>query len=169
MLDAAKISEKIMKMNDDVWARHASPLSVYSRFTILPIISLAVWSRAWIGAYSFIPIILSFLWIWLNPRLFKAPKHTDNWASKGTFGERVYLLRHELMIPSHHLRVVRILMAISFFGLPFLIYGLYRFDIYSVILGNVIVMAFKAWVVDRMVWIFHDMSEIHPEFKKWIK
>jgi hypothetical protein len=169
MLDAAKISEKIMAMNDDVWTRHSSPLSVYTRFTVLPLLSLAVWSRAWIGIYSLIPIIISILWIWLNPRVFKAPKHTDTWASKGTFGERVYLLRNELGIPSHHLKAVRILMTLSFFGLPFLIYGLYRFDIYSVIIGNIIVMTFKAWVVDRMVWIFDDMAEIHPEFKNWIK
>ena len=32
--------ERLMGMSDQVWARHASPWSVYSRFAILPLLAL---------------------------------------------------------------------------------------------------------------------------------
>ncbi|WP_377193710.1 DUF6653 family protein [Ruegeria meonggei] len=37
-------------MKDEVWLRHANPWSVWARvLTPLPLLALAIWSRAWIG------------------------------------------------------------------------------------------------------------------------
>jgi len=148
-----------MSMDDETWARHSNPWSVYTRFTTLPLISFAFWSREWLGLYSGVLVALSFLWVWVNPRLFAVPKRTDSWASRGTFGERIYLNRSNETIPDHHLNASRILQWLSVMGLPFLVYGLYTLDIWVLILGNFWVMVSKAWFVDRMVWLYMDMRE----------
>lgn len=168
-MDIFKWAEKLMVMDEEAWQRHASPLSVYSRFTILPLLSLSIWSKEWIGVWAIIPILISVAWVWLNPRVFSAPKNTNSWASIGTFGERIYLQRSKVAIPGHHLRMCHLLSSLSAFGVPILIYGLYTLDAGIVVLGNVWVMAFKAWFVDRMVWIYMDLKDTNPEYASWLK
>lgn len=168
-MDIFKWTEKMMGMDEEEWKRHASPLSVYSRFTILPLLSLSIWSKEWIGFWSTLPIVISIAWVWLNPRVFSAPKNTNSWASVGTFGERIYLQRSKVKIPGHHLRMCNLLSTLSALGVPILIYGLYTLDVGIVVLGNVWVMAFKAWFVDRMVWLYMDLKDTDPEYASWLK
>lgn len=168
-MDILKLAEKSMAMDDETWSRHSNPWSVYSRFTILPLLSLAFWSREWIGIYSLLFIGLSFIWIWINPRLFNAPKNTNNWASMATFGERIYLNRKNEDIAAHHLRASRVLQLLSAMGLPFFIYGIYSLDIWVLILGNFWLMTFKAWFVDRMVWLYMEMKDENPLYQSWLK
>ncbi len=168
-MDLFKLLEKTMSMDDRSWAKHASPWSVYTRFTLLPLLSLAIWSREWLGIYAMIPIILTLLWIWLNPRAFPPPKHTNNWASMGTFGERIYLNRRSEPIPPHHRALCRALPMLSALGLPFWLYGLYSLNIWALALGNLWIIVFKAWFVDRMVWLYLDMKESSPVYKAWLK
>ena len=168
-MDILKYAEKSMAMSDEVWKRHANPWSVYSRFSALPIISLGFWSRDWIGIYCIIPVLLSFLWVWLNPRLFKAPDKTNNWASMGTFGERIFLNRKNERIPEHHLRACQTLQILSAMGLPIFIYGLYALDFWVLFLGNFWIMVFKAWFVDRMVWVYLDMKDTNSLYQSWYK
>jgi len=168
-MDVMKWAEKSMSMDDEAWSRHSNPWSAYSRFTTLPLISLAFYSREWLGVYSTGLIALSFLWVWVNPRLFKAPKTTNNWASMGTFGERIYLNRKDEVIPLHHLNTCRVLLWLSGLGLPIFVFGLYSLDIWVLILGNVWIMAFKAWFVDRMVWLYMDLKDSNPVYQAWLK
>ena len=42
-------------LEGDSWMKHANPASVWTRFSVLSILALAVWSRDWIGAWSLIP------------------------------------------------------------------------------------------------------------------
>lgn len=168
-MDLTKLSEKMMSMDEESWQRHSNPWSVYSRFTILPLISIAFWSREWIGLYAIVPITLSFLWIWINPRICGAPSTTDNWASMGTFGERIYLRKATVQIPDHQLKVAKLLQVLSSAGVPILVYGLYILDIWVVLLGNVMIMVFKAWFVDRMVWLYLDVKDSEAEFQEWLR
>lgn len=168
-MDLTKLSEKFMAMDETTWHRHSNPWSVYSRFTMLPLISLAFWSREWLGVYSIIVIILSFIWVWLNPRLFTAPDKTNNWASMGTFGERIYLNRKERPIPKHHVKPAIVLLVMSGLGVPIFIYGLYSLNFFILVLGNVWIIAFKAWFVDRMVWLYLDMKDSDSQYMSWLK
>ncbi len=168
-MDILRWAEKSMSMDDEAWRRHANPWSVYSRFTTLPLISFAFYSGEWIGVYSLVLIGLSFFWVWINPRLFNAPRSTNNWASMGTFGERIYLNRKHEHIPSHHLNTCRVLQWLSAMGLPIFVFGLYSLDIGLIILGNVWIMAFKAWFVDRMVWLYMDLKGSNPIYQAWLK
>jgi hypothetical protein len=67
---------------------------------------------------------MSFIWIRLNPRAFAVPHQTNNWASMGTFGERIYLNREINPIPKHHILPTTTLQIMAGLGLPIFIYGL---------------------------------------------
>ncbi len=41
---------------EDAWRRHANPWSVYTRIPIPLLLVAAIWSRAWIGWWSLVPI-----------------------------------------------------------------------------------------------------------------
>ena len=87
----------------------------------------------------------------------------------GTFGERIYLARNTQTIPQHHLKAAYWLQILSAIGLPIFIYALYSLNIWALILGNVWIMVFKAWFVDRMVWLYMDMKETDPIYASWQK
>ncbi len=71
-----KTMERMMGLTDQTWDRHANPLSVYSRYSVLPLFILAVWSRVWIGWWSLLPLGLVVIWARINPHLFPPPATT---------------------------------------------------------------------------------------------
>ena len=85
---------KLFGLEGDNWARHANPVSVWTRFAVLPLLALSIWSRDWIGWWSVVPIVLSLVFMMVNPVLFPKPRSTRNWASRGVFGERVWSERN---------------------------------------------------------------------------
>ncbi len=157
-MDIMQTSERLMGMKDEVWARHANPWSVWTRFTCLPLLVLAIWSRAWLGYWALLPIAASLLWIWWNPRAFSPAKTWDSWASQGTLGERVLLRRKEL-ISAHHLIVTNWLAFGSAIGVLPMAYGLWQLDVSWTLLGLVLIILPKVWFVDRMVWIWRDFLQ----------
>ena len=165
-MDLFNLAERGMGMSDAVWARHANPWSVWTRFTCLPWLILAIWSRVWIGWWALVPIALACFWIWWNPRAFPPAKQTDNWASRGTFGERVFLNRKAVPIPAHHERWALVLGTLSAVGLLPLVWGLWALDAVMTMLGVVVVVLPKVWFVDRMVWLYADMRH-HAEYAGW--
>ena len=113
----------VFKMSDEVWERHANPWSVWTRYLTLPLLIISIWSRTWIGWWSLVPVAGSFVWIWINPRVFKKPRSTDNWASKAVFGERVWIARDKVPVPAHHMGIIKILNTVSMIGALFLHMG----------------------------------------------
>ena len=154
-------------MSDETWQRHTNPWSVYTRITVLPLLILAIWSRAWWGWWSLVAIALAIAWTWFNPRIFPKPRSTDNWASKGVLGERVWLNRRNIPVPEHHRIMPNILSGVSVIGLPFLIWGLWQLKIWPLWVGLILMLGAKLWFVDRMVWIYEDMKDKDPEYKSW--
>ena len=122
-------------MTDAVWMRHASPWSVGTRWTCLPLLILAIWSRTWIGRWSLVPIAAAVLWTWLNPRVFPPPRSTDNWASKGVFGERLWIDRHALPIPDRHRVVPHVLNGVAAAGGLMVVWGLVALDPWPTLAG----------------------------------
>ena len=168
-MDVFRFAERLMSMDEAAWARHANPWSAWTRFSCGPLIVLAIWSRVWLGWWALLPLALALLWTWLNPRLFAPPARTDNWASKGTFGERVFLNRRVVPIPQHHLRAGRILTLVSALGMVPLIYGLVVLDVRTTVFGLVVAIGAKVWFVDRMVWLYEDMRDATPEYAGWLR
>ena len=169
-MDIFDKAERLMTMDDQVWKKHASPWSVWTRFfTVTPLISLAVWSRAWLGWYSLVPIGIAIFWSWYNPRAFPEPKFTNNWSAKATFGERVFLERRKVDIPQHHLQAANVLTFMSFIGFLIWIYGLLTLNFWATVAGLIGVVMPKAWFCDRMVWIYEDMKHTDPVYLSWLK
>lgn len=153
-------------MDESTWKRHSNPWSVVTRSTVTPILVLALWSRVVFGWYSIILVIFSLIWIYVNPRIFSPPKSTNNWASKGVFGERVWVNRDKVPIPEKHRRVPNILSIVSGIGFIFVIFGTYKLDILIVLFGFSLNLLGKLWFVDRMVWLYEDMKHL-PEYGKF--
>ncbi|GAB5557932.1 MAG: hypothetical protein SchgKO_21450 [Schleiferiaceae bacterium] len=155
-------------LNNKNWMRHSNPWSVYTRYTVLPIGILSYWSRIWIGDYWYILLVLSILWMFLNPVFFKKPKSTKNWASRSVMGERVYINRDEVPIPDiHKTPLLNVLNGISGIGLVLAIWGAYELNIWMAILGLALTIIGKSWYLDRMVWLYEDMKDQNAEYKSW--
>jgi hypothetical protein len=155
------IVARALMMSEDTWLRHANPWSVWTRITTcLPLLILAIWSRVWLGWWSLMPVAASILWIWLNPRVFPKPRSTDNWASQGVLGERVWLNRKSIRIPTHHRIAPNILSGVGALGLLPLLSGLWKLSLCPTLIGFILVYAGKLWFFDRMVWLYRDMGDV---------
>ncbi len=157
-----KMIARAFSMSDEVWERHANPLSVWTRYSVLPILVLAFWSRVWLGWWSVICIAVAVFWVWLNPRLFKKPDSTDNWASKAVLGERLWLDRKQVPVPEHHRTLPNILSLVASVGMILCIYGVARLHVWATAFGVALTYMAKSWFLDRMVWLYEDMKETHP-------
>lgn len=155
-------------LDDDTWMRHCNPWSVYTRYSALPVLLAAIWSRRVLGGAAAIPIGIAVLWIWLNPRLFAAPRSTRNWASKAVFGERVYLQRNDRPLPDIHrsavLTVTKSLAGVGFFAA---LWGTLVYSLPIAVGGTVVAMISKTWFLDRMVWLYEDTKHDCAEFQSW--
>jgi len=83
-------------------------------------------------------------------------------------GERVWLNRKKVPIPEHHRFVPNLLSGVSGLGLPFLIWGLWRLEIWPTAVGVVLIYAGKVWFLDRMVWLYEDMKDSTTEYSSWL-
>lgn len=159
---------RAFQMSPEVWARHANPWSVWTRYAALPCFIIAVWSRVWIGWWS-APLTFGILiWIYINPRVFARPNSTRNWASKAVIGERVWLNRKEIPIAKHHVDAIRILNITTALGGVILLYGLIALDGLTTSVGTCIVVMGKSWFLDRMVWLCDDVVEEQPAYRSWL-
>ena len=165
----ARKLERLMAMDDTTWARHANPWSGWTRMPILPLLALSIWSRIWIGWWCLLPVLALVVWTYWNPRAFPEPVSTDNWMSKVTFGERVWLNTGVHPIPDHHGRMASYLGTLAGSGLVPLIWGLWVLNPWAVLLGLVITVMGKLWQMDRMVWIYQDMKSQVPEYAAWLR
>jgi hypothetical protein len=158
----------LFQMDDATWARHANPWSVFTRALVLPLLIIAVWSRVWLGWWSLLLVAVALLWNWLNPRLFPAPASTRNWASQSVLGERVWINRNNIQIPTHHRIFPNVLNAIAALGAVFVIWGLVTLSVWPTVLGAVLTYAGKFWFLDRMVWLYSEMQDAHEDYRRWL-
>jgi hypothetical protein len=154
-------------LDEEAWMRHANPLSVYTRNTALPLLVVALWARVWLGWWAAVPVALALVWIFVNPRIFSKPGSTDNWASKGVLGERVWLNRDRVPVPERHAVVPHLLNIVAAVGAVAVLWGTYALDVWPLALGFALVYAGKLWYLDRMVWLFEDQKEL-PEYRDWL-
>lgn len=157
----------LFRLNEETWMKHANPWSVWTRYSVLPVIVLAAWSRLWIGWWYLLPLGISILWMFANPLLFPKPTSTNNWASKAVLGERVYLNRETIPIPTHHKRAPIILNIIAGIGMLLAIWAMVTLQLWPAILGVALAYLGKSWFLDRMVWLYEDMKH-HAQYSQWL-
>lgn len=155
------------KLDDETWLRHANPWSVWTRNTALPLLALAIWSRVWLGWWALVPLAIAVLWTWFNPRVFPPPASTKNWASYAVFGERVWMNRQQIPVPEHHRVAPLILSGVAAAGVPFIVWGLVRLEIWPLLFGSALVYAGKLWFLDRMAWLYLDMKDADEQYRAW--
>jgi hypothetical protein len=160
---------KLFGLEGERWMRHANPVSVWTRFCVLPLLALAVWSREWIGWWSLAAVALVLVFMMVNPLLFPPPRSTRHWTSKGVFGERIWTDRKKVEIPAQYLdsAVTNATYAIQVVGMAILVYGLVELDLLAVVSGILLAQTAKAWFIDRMVLLFEDMKTRNPEYAAW--
>ncbi len=159
---------QFFEMDDDSWKHYANPLSLWIRLFCFPVLAVAIYARVWWGAWSWIIVLLSSLWIWLNPKIFPAPHSTKNWASFATFGERVWLHRHDVPIPYSHQWIANALSAVMLINLFPLAYGLIEVNAAFVFFPVMIQMIAKLWFYDRMVWLYTQVQADNPTYASWM-
>ena len=170
---AAKVTSeqrvaKLFGLQGDNWARHANPVSVWTRFAVPPLLALSVWSRDWIGWWCLVPVVLVLVFTMVNPLLFPKPRSTRSWASKGVFGERVWSERTTVAPPPQFTTaVLNVTYAVQLIGAAVLAVGLVRLEIVDTVAGFVILLTAKAWYIDRQVLLFEDMKTRHPRYAAW--
>lgn len=159
---------KALGMDPKVWQRHASPWSVYTRMATLPLLVLAIWSHAWYGAsFAVTATFAVMVWLWLNPRIFPAPKSTESWASKATFGERIWLNRMSVPIPESEAKTALVLSLVAGVGFMAAIYGAYANDLLIAVPGVIVTYAGKLTFLNRMVLLYERMRNAHPLYRFW--
>ncbi|MCF2906237.1 hypothetical protein L0666_14670 [Octadecabacter sp. CECT 8868] len=166
-MDIFKAAERLMKMDETTWARHAGPWSIYTRIATGPIIFMVLWFRLYFGWWTLALLAAFAVFIWANPRLFPGPKNPAWWGAKVTYGERVFLNRKAIPVPDHHLHWAKGLTAISVIGIGPLTYGLWVFDLGWTTAGALLVVGGKLWFCDRMVWLYNDMRAADPTYFSW--
>lgn len=158
---------RLFGLDGDEWLKHANPRSVYSRFTVLPLIVASAWSRVWIGEYFLVPLAVTLLWTFFNPRLFSRPSSLENWASKGVLGERIWQRRDAYDIPrvftlqTHTLNVLQVVGMVPF------VWGMYTLDFWMTMTGLSVAFIAKTWFFDRMVFLFEDKRHL-DEVRAWL-
>jgi hypothetical protein len=160
---------KVFGLEGEGWMRHANAASVWTRFAALSMLSLAIWSRDWIGLWCLIPVTLALVWMFVNPRFFRPPKSTRNWASRSVLGERIWVNRDKIALPEQFRSRASSLVAniYSAIGMGFLAFGLFDLNILATVTGLLITHGGKAWYLDRVTLLFAEMKDRSPEYASW--
>lgn len=149
----------LMAMDDATWQRHANPWSVWTRIPILTVTAFVLFIREALGVWLWPLLALIAVWTFVNPRAFPPPSTMDSWATRGVLGERFWLGRKALPIPRHHARWALGLSLASGACLIPLAWGLVVLDPWATAFGALGASAMKLWFVDRMAWLYQDMSQ----------
>ncbi len=160
---------KAFGLEGESWMRHANPASVWTRFSVVSLFALAIWSRDWIGIWCLVPVGLAIAWMFVNPLLFKAPKSTRNWASRAVLGERIWVDRDKLALPEQFRSPAASIVANSYstIGVAILAFGLIDLSLIATVSGILIIHGGKAWYMDRATLLFADMKSRNSEYASW--
>jgi len=157
-----KSMAKAFGLKDDAWRRHANPWSVYTRIPIPAALVAAIWTYAWIGWWSLLPVGAVCVWIAINPKVFPPPRSMDHWASRAVLGETFWANRKDVPVPPRHRVAPNVLIAINTLGLPFIVWGLVVLNVWIALFGLAVHMAGKTWFLDRMALLHDDMVASLP-------
>ena len=160
---------KAFGLDGDSWMKHANPASVWTRFSVVSLFALAIWSRDWIGIWCLIPVALSIVWMFVNPLFFKEPRSTRNWASRAVLGERIWVDRDKIELPEQFRSPAAALVAngYSTIGMGLLAFGLVDLNVLAAVAGILIIHGGKVWILDRMSLLFADMKSRNSEYASW--
>lgn len=165
-MDAGRL--RVLGMDSEVWKRHASGWSVWTRFATLPLLYLAIWSFSlthWFNAMGLTASVL--VWLWLNPRIFPAPRRFDRWHSRAVLGERVWLNRSAVPVPSGENRKAIAFSVTTGLGFAAGLWGALQPSVELMVTGMLVTYAGKLAFLAVMVRIYDLMRDAHPLYRSW--
>lgn len=77
----------IARVRRAIFARHAHPLSAWSRWATTPLVLLPVWTRRRSHA------LMVAIWFALNPVIFPKISNESPWATRAMLGEELWISR----------------------------------------------------------------------------
>jgi hypothetical protein len=77
----------IARVRRAIFARHAHPLSAWSRWATTPLVLLPVWTRRRSHA------LMVAIWFALNPVIFPKVSDERSWATRAMLGEELWISR----------------------------------------------------------------------------
>ncbi|QTL36308.1 DUF6653 family protein [Pseudoalteromonas viridis] len=152
-----RTAAKYFAMSEEVWARHANPWSVWSRYSCLPLLIACLWWRDWLGMAFWPVLVVLLLWVWLNPRCFSKPRDTHNWASQAVLGEQILIYQLE-RVPLVHYQVIKVIITVLSVSTLVCAAGLWFQEAISTSVGALGVILSKTWFLDRMVWLYQSVT-----------
>ncbi len=150
-----------------IWKKYTNPWSVWVRFIILPMLIMAVWSRVWIGEWSLVFILLTFIWIWFNPRIFPNKQASSFWTMQAILGERIWLNRKNIYVPEQHFFIIHALQLVVILSFLSCVVGVIILNIWLTLFGLALTCMSMCWFLDRMVWLYND-DKHHRDRRKRI-
>lgn len=148
---------RAFEMKDEMWPRHANPWSVWTRFAAIPAMILAIWSRVWLGWWALVPVFAVIGWLVINPFVFSPVTIPRNWASKGIYGEKLWL-HDRSRVPGDMRVVLRRLIFAGLAGFALVAWGLVRLEIWPTLFGATLVVLAQLWRIDRMGLLYEEMT-----------
>ncbi|WP_214410049.1 DUF6653 family protein [Sphaerisporangium fuscum] len=150
------------RMTDEAWKRHANPWSVYTRFAAIPGMIVAIWSRTWIGWWSLVPVAAVVVWLWLNPHVFRPVDEPRDWAAKGIYGEKLWLLQRA-QVPHEYGAFLRWLIPVGLAGFALLAWGLVALMVWPTVFGATLVVLAQLWRIDRLGLLYEHRQRCAQE------
>ncbi|MEM7570614.1 MAG: DUF6653 family protein [Pseudomonadota bacterium] len=157
-MEYGKAFAALMRMDEAAWARHANPWSGWTRIATMPVLTLAIWSRVWIGSWALLPCAALVVWIWLNPRLFPPIASKQAWVTKGVWGEKLWLEMPRAQLPRQHRRLCDMLNALAGLALLPYAWGLWHLQLWPTVFGLCLTILAKLWFIDRCVWLYEAVN-----------
>ncbi len=161
-MDLSAASERLMRMDEAAWRRHADAGSGRTRFAILPALALAAWPRVGLGRGAVVPVGLVIGGTWATRRASAEPRDFGARISRGVLGEQLWLERSRRPTPAHHVRAARSITVAAASGLPVLALGLWSPDASAVPVGLVLSVGGTMWFLDRIAWLHADLTGVPP-------
>ena len=70
-------------------------------------------------------------------------------------------------MPVCHRTAPDLLSGVSGTGMLFVFREVFAFDLWPTLSGMALVYCGKLWFLDRMAWLWEDMKDADPEYRKW--
>lgn len=146
-------------LGDQGWKRHANQWSVWTRFAAIPAMIAAVWSRAVLGAWAWLPVGVVVLWLILNPFVFAPVTTPTRWVEKGIYGERLWLERAVALAPAQRTLLVG-LVGLGGLGMALLVHGLVALSPWPTAFGATLVVVAQLWRIDRFSLLYDEHQRL---------
>jgi len=145
-----EISDDASALDRYFWARHANPLSGWSRVASMPLLMTCIYRRNWRG------LALTLLFVACNPVLFSPPEDDSAWMTKVVYGERLWTEEER-----SRLSYLEVLNLCNGLAAVYALYAAIKQRPAETALATALSMALKFWFVAEMVHLYEDSVAVH--------